>query len=135
MTTRVAYLAGPMSGIAQFNFPAFDEAARRLREKGHVIISPAELDDPDVRTKAMDSADGAPSAELPSWGALLARDVSIVADLCNALILLPGWAKSRGAKLEAYVALLCGHSIYFYDGRFDFANLIPVPHAEVRAHL
>jgi hypothetical protein len=35
-----------MTGIAQFNFPAFDAAAAELRDQGYEIISPAELDDP-----------------------------------------------------------------------------------------
>lgn len=129
------YIAGPMSGLPGFNFPAFFEAARRLRKKGHDIISPAELDDPDVRERAMASPDGALDEKLPKWGALLARDVALVADECDSVALLPGWAKSRGARLEAYVAMLCGHKLYYYDGRHDFAHLIPVTHAEVRASL
>lgn len=134
MSKRI-YLAGPMSGIAAFNFPAFDEAARRLRARGHEIVSPAELDDNVVRHLAMSSPDGKSDERLPKWGALLARDVAIVADECDSVALLPGWANSRGAKLEAYVAMLCGHALYFYDGRYDFANLIPVSHIEVRASL
>lgn len=135
MDKKVVYVAGPMSGIKQFNFPAFDECARRLRERGHEVISPAELDSPEVRTLAIESDDGSPDLRLPSWGDMLARDVAIVADRCTALALLPGWSSSRGARLEAYVAILCGHQIYYYDGRYDFANLIPVAHAEVRTHL
>jgi hypothetical protein len=132
---KVIYLAGPMSGIAAFNFPAFDEAAKRLREKGHVIVSPAELDDESIRAKALASADGAPDETLPTWGQLLARDVRIVADHCTSVALLPGWAKSRGARLECYVAMLCGHDLYLYDGRFTFANLVPITYAEAKGNL
>ena len=34
------YLAGPMTGIAEFNFPAFDAAAAKLRDLGYVVFNP-----------------------------------------------------------------------------------------------
>src|SRR3954451_12937594 len=39
------YLAGPMSNRPAFNFPAFDEASKKLRSEGYLIVSPAELED------------------------------------------------------------------------------------------
>jgi hypothetical protein len=103
------YLAGPMSGLPQFNIPAFDAAAKVLRGLGCKIISPAELDAPEIRARYMLSANGASLPGTPTWGTFLARDVKIVADTVRGIVLLPGWEKSRGARLEAYVGLLCGH--------------------------
>lgn len=97
------YLAGPMTGIKQQNFPAFDAAAKALRAQGYEIVSPAELDDPEDKALAL--------ADLPArktWGDFLARDVKIVADECDGVIFLPCWEKSRGARLEAFTALLAG---------------------------
>jgi Domain of unknown function (DUF4406) len=103
------YIAGPMTGLPQNNFPAFDEAARRLREQGYEVVSPAELDDPADRDLAL--------KDLPAtktWGDFLARDVKLIADTgIGAIVLLPGWDKSRGARLEATVGMLCG--LYFYE--------------------
>lgn len=108
------YLAGPMSWIPRFNFPAFDAAAAHLRQLGYTIVSPAELDSPEVRAEAMTSVDGDPTAHSGTWGQALSRDIEIVADRVKGIILLPGWVKSRGARLETYCGIQCGHVFGFY---------------------
>lgn len=37
------YLAGPMSGIKDFNAPLFHAEAKRLRDIGHDVVNPAEI--------------------------------------------------------------------------------------------
>ena len=116
------YLAGPMTGIPQFNFPRFYKAAKVLRTLGYEIISPAELDDEDGTAKiALASSDGLLDENSKvngnTWGDLLARDVKLIADTCKGTIFLPGWQKSRGARLEAFVAILCDHE--FFECKFD----------------
>ena len=113
------YLAGPMTGYPQFNFPAFEAAAAALRSSGIAVISPAEVDDDTaVGTAARNSTDGKLDANGKlagqTWGDLLARDVKIVADQVSGVALLPGWERSKGAKLEVTVALLAGKSVYLY---------------------
>lgn len=112
------YLAGPMSGIPQFNFPAFKAAAEELRLTGIRVESPHELDSPAVQAAAWASIDGtlSPDGTIAgeTWGDILARDVKTVADKCDALILLPGWSRSRGARLEAFVGVLTGKKFYTY---------------------
>lgn len=111
------YIAGPMSGIPQFNIPAFDYAAERLRAAGCDAVSPAELDDPKTRQAALDSPDGEIQGTLngETWGDFLARDVKLVADGIDAVALLPGWEGSRGAQLEVFVARLCKLPIFLFD--------------------
>ncbi len=88
------YVSGPMSGYAEYNFPAFMEAAQELRHRGFVVINPAELNiDHDVR-----QSDYAACLTIALQGLLL----------CNAIYLLPGWEKSRGAVLELRIAAALG---------------------------
>jgi hypothetical protein len=102
------YIAGPMSGIPQFNYPAFIKAAQHLRDLGHEVVSPAEMDSEEMKELAMASETGnwtdlGGSGE--SWGDVLAKDVKLVADEIEGVTMLPGWEKSRGARLEAFVAM------------------------------
>lgn len=113
------YLAGPMTGYPSFNIPAFDDAAAYLRTMGSlVVVSPAELDDPAIRAISMASPDGAIATletHGATWGDFLARDVKLLADDgIKAVIVLPGWESSRGARLETYVAHLAGIPVYSY---------------------
>ncbi len=52
------YVAAPMSNVPQFNVPAIDAAANALRARGYEVVSPAELDDPKVRKRELESPDG-----------------------------------------------------------------------------
>ena|ERR1700733_2790240 len=105
------YLAGPMSGIPKFNFPAFIEAARELRDRGFEVVSPAEMDDAEDSGAALASPDGCITAHAKvtnkTWGDFLARDVKLIADSgIEGIVFLPDWTSSRGAKLEAFAGLL-----------------------------
>lgn len=82
------YLAGPMSGLPDFNFPAFHAAAARLRALGHDVVNPAENDHGDTSKP---------------WSHYMRQDIAHVLAV-DALAMLPGWRASRGATLEVTVA-------------------------------
>lgn len=101
------YIAGPMSGYPQFNYPAFYAAATMLRDLGYDVVSPAEMDSVELQKLAMKSKDGSfkdIEGANETWGDMLARDVKLVADVVDGVCLLNGWEASRGARLEAFVA-------------------------------
>lgn len=87
------YLAGPMRGIPQFNFPAFEEAAARLRGWDYEIWSPHEAD-----LAAGEKADG-PFLGMRHY---MKRDMLPLLE-CDGVALLPGWQNSTGALIESFV--------------------------------
>jgi hypothetical protein len=121
-TNETIYIAGPMTGLPQFNIPAFERQTRRLRAAGYTVVSPVELDSDLIRSEALASKTGA----MPvggkiggeTWGEILARDVRVIADTIDAICVLPNWQQSRGARLEVFVGMLCGKSIYI-DELYD----------------
>lgn len=106
------YVAGPMSGTPGFNYAAFDEAAATLRGLGFEVVSPAEMDkarNPVAYEIASKSPDGKLEPSTTgglTWAQILSNDIIEVADKTDGLALLPGWAKSSGARLEVFVGLL-----------------------------
>ena len=90
MTTRW-YVAGPMTGIPELNFPEFHKHTATLRESGFHVENPAEIC-PDPTAK---------------WEDCMRADIAKLVT-CDAILLLPGWEKSRGASLEAHIAQSLG---------------------------
>lgn len=116
----ILYLAGPMSGRPQFNFPMFDAAASMLRMQDWEVINPAELDGDKQRHQCIASPDGKVDHNVPNedgmtWGDYLSRDVKLVADEAHAVVVLPGWETSKGARLEVFVAISSGKPVYPYN--------------------
>ncbi|HAT3921239.1 TPA: DUF4406 domain-containing protein [Kluyvera ascorbata] len=79
------YIAGPMSGLPNFNRAAFNHAHFHLWSKGHVVLNPALL--PDGLTQ-------------PQY-----MDICLAMLRCaHAIYLLDGWEKSAGARAEKALA-------------------------------
>lgn len=93
----VIYIGGPMRGIANYNFPAFDVARDRLQALGHTVISPADLDRQDGIHE---------NSVAPNIRQCILRDLYAIADRAEAIALLPGWQNSRGVAVEVAFAKL-----------------------------
>jgi hypothetical protein len=93
------YIAGPMTGLPQYNFPAFATAALELRALGHDVVSPHEVPLPCGCRGLPPQCD----AEDHGWSEFLRADLIALLQHAEAVALLPGWERSRGAKLEARV--------------------------------
>lgn len=81
------YLSGPMTGLPELNFPAFNATARTLRANGLEVVNPAEINPEGAKT----------------WEACMRADIKALCD-CDTLALLPGWENSKGAHLEVHIA-------------------------------
>jgi len=131
MTNVKWYLAGPMRGYEKYNFPAFEAAAKHLRELGYDIVSPHELDSKEIREEALRSETGliGESGKIggETAGEILARDVRILIDDLNGIIFLPGWERSTGARLEAFVGLLHNYPFFEYRANEEEAFLEELP--------
>lgn len=119
---RVAYIAGPMTGLPLFNAPAFDRKAAELRARGLVVHSPAEI----ARSFGLQLEN--PRC-LEDQGVLLSElvraDLAALAEATE-LHLLPGWEGSKGTRLEVQFALAMDVLIVPPDSD-------DVPHPELRA--
>lgn len=100
---KTFYIAGPMTGLPQFNYPAFHKTAKVMRELDLRVESPAEIKYPD-------------HAKYPDF---IKGGLQLLF-LCDAILLLPGWQGSTGAQVERMVAEACCMDIY----ELDEGNLI-----------
>lgn len=91
-----------MSGIKDYNYPAFNAKAAELRALGEEVINPAEND-----------AEIGPNQP---WEVYLRRDIIALAERCDKIVLLPGWQNSKGASLERLVGAKLGMAIVYPDG-------------------
>lgn len=106
MRPRRIYIAGPMTGLARWNRPAFEEAARVLRAHGWTVESPVEIADAFGSQNTIVTTPGLLDTVIDEEFAQLAT--------CDAICLLDGWEKSRGAKCELFIALDKGMEIMIW---------------------
>lgn len=81
------YISGPMTGLPDLNFAAFNAEAARLRALGYDVVNPAEIN-PD------------PNAD---WLDCIIEDLKHLRP-CGAIAMLPGWEASDGATVERIAA-------------------------------
>lgn len=82
------YIAGPMTGYPEFNYPAFFKAEKALRLGGFDPINPA-------REEGREHC--------KSWLDFMRASLLDIA-ACDGIATLTGWGESRGAALEVHIA-------------------------------
>lgn len=119
--TEVVYIAGPMEGYENFNFPAFNAAAERLRDLGYDVRNPAANGD-------INAADPNKATKPREW--YLKRDLEWLLE-CDMVLVLEGWEMSRGARMEVQVARNLGLRIVRFGDALDGVELEDVEYETV----
>lgn len=85
---RRFYIAGPMRGVEDHNYPRFQKVADYIRAQGSEVFSPHE---------AYEGDQGRPLADYYLWNLLSLIEATDV-------VFLPGWHNSSGARIEYLIA-------------------------------
>lgn len=107
---KTYYLSGPMTGYPDFNYPAFEQAYSDLTlplmdNSGYRInvMSPHEEFKNDSEEKT--------ASRTHDW--YMKKSLRLMLE-CDGIILLPGWTKSKGARMELDIALDLDYPVLFY---------------------
>ena len=93
MDKETIYIAGPMAGIPELNFPAFYAAEKKLIDDGWDVVNPARF-----------GSEFGPAPEGKMLDACCEAERAAIQHL-DAIALLSGWQLSKGSKRELLVAL------------------------------
>lgn len=116
-TDERIYIAGPMRGIKEFNFPAFFEAERKIKALGYTEVhNPARID---VEDSAFDHRGLTGNEDLFLLGfdleSALAYDLWLIELHTDTIVALEGWSKSIGAMGELELGFKKGLKVYDLD--------------------
>jgi hypothetical protein len=104
------YIAGPMTGLPNYNFDAFNRTAIQLAADGHEVYNPASS----FRGRQ----------DLP-YDAYIRHALQLVT-MSEGIVLLSGWMNSRGALTEVHAGLSCDLSFFIVDPLVAPLDLIEI---------
>jgi DNA polymerase III epsilon subunit-like protein len=104
---KSVYIAGPMRGIPNLNFPEFDRTEALWRGRGFGVVNPAQLD----REHGYIPVGGQTHFANLSIEEAMSRDIPAVTGT-SGIALMRGWEKSQGAKMELQHAISQRKEIY-----------------------
>lgn len=89
------YISGPITNNSNYK-DQFQAAARMLRKQGLSVFDPTERG----------------IVQGWKWADYMRRDISALMT-CRAIYMLKGWRKSKGARLERWIAKKLGYLIIY----------------------
>lgn len=122
LTPSSLYIAGPMTGIEEFNWPLFDSVQAALEAVGIEAVNPAALDRALKQTFPDEDFENGTAEGGAKLATFLKRDFHVLTK-CEGIVFLEGWEDSTGANCELIVSQMAGMSTWLWiDG-----NLYPEP--------
>lgn len=97
------YIAGPMTGLPEHNWPAFRHWTRLLRSVGYDVVSPVEL--------VEKWRDQSKPFTRDDYHRAMREGIGAIIDGVDAVAYLDGWNRSRGALCEVHVAQMTGVAV------------------------
>lgn len=124
------YIAGPMRGIPEFNFPAFFAAEDKLKADGHEVFNPASRDNKRHGTDlSKGNATGDEVQAVAQHGFSLREalndDTTWITLYAEGIALLPGWQNSKGAFAEKALADALHLEIIYLPGAGPKSEIDP----------
>ena len=110
------YIAGPIAGVPDFR-ERFAAAVPAVEALGYEVVNPCDITPVDHEGECPPGYDpGGDASGHTSSACFMRADLRVLLD-CDAIYLLPGWFRSRGARVEAQVARACGLRIFRVAGQ------------------
>ena len=95
------YIAGPMSSVfPDWNQTGFAEAEQWLTQQGMEPVNPHSLHPP---PPPMSEVDFESDLWKQAWCQYVRTDIATMMT-CDAVLVLPGWERSEGARIEVWLA-------------------------------
>lgn len=112
------YVAGPMRGIPEFNFPAFFAAENKLTLLGFDVFNPARADNEkfgaDVSAGNLEGSEELAGKDYGfTINDAMQRDTEYLTRTATAIYMLEGWENSTGARAEHALAVCLRLNIYY----------------------
>ena len=107
------YVSGPITGYANKNREAFEEAQTAILQLGILAVTPFDLN----------IVEPAPATD---WVANMKRDIRFVTTV-DGVVVIDGWEKSKGANWEVAIAAIFNIPIYRlnYEGQLIALYIVP----------
>ncbi|MCF8566890.1 DUF4406 domain-containing protein [Alicyclobacillus tolerans] len=106
MTKQRVYISGPMTGYEDYNRPAFHAMASQLKDAGYRVYNPADV-----------------VLETDDWAQYMKIHLAVL-PTCDLVVVLPGWQKSRGARLEVANAHFLGIPVKHWPEMIDLVEKV-----------